>query len=56
VALEVEDCPTVTATLIDAGAEVVALPTRTPWHSVNARLGAPAGLALTIFNEEPAAP
>lgn len=51
VAFEVDDCPTVTATLADAGADVVAPPTRTPWDSLNARLTAPAGLQLTIFAE-----
>jgi predicted enzyme related to lactoylglutathione lyase len=53
VALEVQDCPTVTSALIDAGADVIAPPTRTPWASLNARLAAPAGLQLTIFSEHP---
>jgi len=51
VAFEVEDSPTVTASLASAGAEVIAEPTRTPWNSLNARLAAPAGLQLTIFAE-----
>ncbi len=51
VAFEVEDSPAVTADLTDAGAEVIAPPTRTPWDSVNARLAAPAGLQLTVFAE-----
>jgi lactoylglutathione lyase len=51
VAFEVDDCPAVTATLTDAGAQLVAEPTRTPWNSLNARLEGPAGLQLTIFAE-----
>jgi len=51
VAFEVADSPAVTARLADAGAEVVAPPTRTPWDSLNARLAAPGGLQLTIFAE-----
>jgi catechol 2,3-dioxygenase-like lactoylglutathione lyase family enzyme len=51
VAFEVTDTATVTATLTDGGAEVIAPPTRTPWNSLNARLAAPAGLQLTIFAE-----
>src|SRR5215212_8359653 len=51
VAFEVEDCDAVTARLAGAGAEVLAAPTRTPWHSRNARLAAPAGLQVTIFAE-----
>jgi catechol 2,3-dioxygenase-like lactoylglutathione lyase family enzyme len=52
VAFEVEDTAQVTATLADAGAEIIAPPTRTPWNSLNARLTAPANLQLTIFAEE----
>jgi GNAT superfamily N-acetyltransferase/predicted enzyme related to lactoylglutathione lyase len=50
-ALEVDDSAALTRTLEDAGAEVVAEPTRTPWSSLNARLEAPAGLQLTLFTE-----
>ena len=50
-ALEVDDAAALTRTLEDAGAEVVAEPTRTPWSSLNARLEAPAGLQLTLFTE-----
>jgi len=49
VALEVDDSAGTTARLAEAGAEVVAEPTRTPWNSLNARLDAPAGLQLTLF-------
>jgi hypothetical protein len=34
-----------------AGAQVIAAPTVTPWRSLNARLDAPAGLQLTLFEE-----
>jgi predicted enzyme related to lactoylglutathione lyase len=51
IAFEVEDSAAATRRLADAGAEVVAQPTRTPWNSLNARLEAPAGLQLTLFQE-----
>ncbi|MET9232638.1 VOC family protein [Lentzea sp. NPDC003310] len=51
VAFEVEDSEGTTRRLEAAGAEVVAEPTRTPWNSLNARLQAPAGLQLTLFQE-----
>ena len=51
VAFKVDDSPAVTATLAEAGATVVAEPTRTPWNSLNARLEGPAGLQLTLFSE-----
>jgi predicted enzyme related to lactoylglutathione lyase len=51
VAFEVEDSTAVTARLANAGARIIAAPTRTPWNSLNARLDAPAGLQLTIFAE-----
>jgi predicted enzyme related to lactoylglutathione lyase len=51
IAFEVEDSAAETARLAEAGAEVVAEPTRTPWNSLNARLEAPAGLQLTLFQE-----
>jgi lactoylglutathione lyase len=51
VAFEVDDSPAVTRALADAGATVIAEPTRTPWNSLNARLEAPAGLQLTLFQE-----
>ncbi len=50
-AFQVEDAESVTDRLIDAGAELVATPTETPWRSLNARLEAPAGLQITIFQE-----
>ena len=51
VAFEVHDSAAVTRSLEAAGAEVIAEPTRTPWNSLNARLAAPAGLQLTLFQE-----
>jgi catechol 2,3-dioxygenase-like lactoylglutathione lyase family enzyme len=51
VAFEVGDTGARTAQLADAGAEVIAEPTRTPWNSLNSRLRAPDGLQLTLFQE-----
>jgi len=50
-AFQVEDADGVTRELRDAGATVIAEPTRTPWDSLNARLDAPAGLQITVFQE-----
>ncbi|MFC8616815.1 VOC family protein [Micromonospora purpureochromogenes] len=51
VAFEVDDAPAATARLVAAGATEIAPPTVTPWHSLNSRLHAPAGLQLTLFQE-----
>ena len=51
VAFEVEDTAERTQRLVDGGAELVAPPTETPWRSLNARLEAPAGLQITLFQE-----
>jgi predicted enzyme related to lactoylglutathione lyase len=51
VALEVDDAAASTAEAIAAGATELAPPTRTPWRSLNARLEAPAGLQITLFQE-----
>jgi predicted enzyme related to lactoylglutathione lyase len=51
VALEVDDAEQVTAEAVAAGAELIAPPTETPWRSRNARLAAPAGVQLTLFQE-----
>jgi lactoylglutathione lyase len=53
VALEVDDTPTATRRPSDAGAQILAEPTVTPWHSLNVRLQAPDGLQLTLFAELP---
>lgn len=51
VAFEVGDSESATRELADAGATVLAEPTRTPWNSLNSRLEGPAGLQLTLFEE-----
>lgn len=51
VAFEVDDVTTTTRQLVDAGAELVAEPTQTPWNSLNSRLEAPADLQITVFQE-----
>jgi lactoylglutathione lyase len=53
VALEVGDTSAATRRLCDAGAQVLAEPTMTPWRSLNARLQAPDGLQLTLFADLP---
>jgi predicted enzyme related to lactoylglutathione lyase len=50
-AFEVTDSAEATERLVGAGATLVAPPTRTPWRSLNARLDAPAGLQITLFQE-----
>jgi catechol 2,3-dioxygenase-like lactoylglutathione lyase family enzyme len=51
VALEVDDSRAMTAAAVEAGAELVAEPTETPWQSLNSRLEGPGGLQLTLFEE-----
>jgi lactoylglutathione lyase len=51
VAFEVADSPAMTERLAQAGAQVIAEPTRTPWQSLNSRLEAPGPLQLTLFTE-----
>ena len=51
VAFEVADSATTTRDLVEAGAELIAEPVETPWRSLNARLAAPAGLQITLFQE-----
>ncbi len=51
VAFEVDDATAMTQTLAEAGATVIAEPTRTPWNSLNARLETPGGIQLTLFTE-----
>ena len=53
VAFEVSDVADVTDDLVEAGAELIAPPTLTPWESLNARLAAPAGIQVTLFEELP---
>jgi predicted enzyme related to lactoylglutathione lyase len=51
VAFEVPDAREATRRLTGGGAGLIAEPTRTPWNSLNARLSAPDGLQLTLFEE-----
>lgn len=51
VAFEVDDARQTADRLAEAGATEVAPPTVTPWNSLNARLDAPAGLHITVFQE-----
>ncbi|UBU08749.1 VOC family protein [Nonomuraea gerenzanensis] len=51
VAFEVDDARGTAERLVSAGAAEVAPPTVTPWESLNARLDAPAGLHITVFQE-----
>jgi L-amino acid N-acyltransferase YncA/predicted enzyme related to lactoylglutathione lyase len=51
VAFEVADARAATDAAVAAGATEVAAPVETPWRSLNARLDAPAGLQITLFQE-----
>ena len=51
VALEVDDARAAAEAAVSGGATLVAGPTETPWRSLNARIEAPAGLQLTLFEE-----
>ena len=51
VAFEVQDVEDRTVRLVQAGAELVAEPTETPWRSLNSRLRGPGELQLTLFPE-----
>jgi GNAT superfamily N-acetyltransferase/predicted enzyme related to lactoylglutathione lyase len=55
-AFEVDDVVGVTRALVAAGATEVAAPRPTPFGSVNARLEAPAGLQITLFERDKPAP
>ena len=55
-AFEVADAREATARLEQAGATLIAEPVRTPWNSLNSRLGGPGGLQLTLFEELEASP
>jgi catechol 2,3-dioxygenase-like lactoylglutathione lyase family enzyme len=50
-AFEVADTRAVTDALVNAGAELIARPTETPWRSLNSRLSGAGGIQLTIFQE-----
>lgn len=51
VAFEVDDSAASTDDLVSAGAALIASPRETPWRSLNARLLAPDGTQLTLFQE-----
>ena len=51
VAFEVTDAEGVTRQLVAGGATLVAGPVETPWRSSNARLDAPGGMQITVFEE-----
>ena len=51
VAFQVPDAAAATERLVEGGATLVAPPVETPWRSLNARLEAPAGLQLTLFEQ-----
>jgi predicted enzyme related to lactoylglutathione lyase len=51
IALQVADATSTTRRLADAGAEIIAQAVHTPWNSLNARLTAPDGTQLTLFEE-----
>jgi lactoylglutathione lyase len=51
VAFEVPDADAAAARLADGGAQLVAAPVETPWRSLNARLEAPGGMQVTVFEE-----
>ena len=52
VAFQVTDAAAATDRLTAGGATLLAAPTPTPWKSLNARLDAPGGLQLTLFQNE----
>lgn len=51
VAFQVPDAHEATDRLLAGGATLIAAPVETPWKSLNARLEAPAGLQLTLFEQ-----
>jgi hypothetical protein len=51
VAFEVPDAEAAARRLADGGADLVAAPVETPWRSLNARLEAPGGMQVTVFEE-----
>ncbi len=50
-AFEVVDVDEATGAAVGGGAELIAAPVRTPWNSRNARLAAPGGVQITLFEE-----
>jgi catechol 2,3-dioxygenase-like lactoylglutathione lyase family enzyme len=52
-ALEVTDAHQTSGAAVAGGAVPIAPPTQTPWGSLNARLDAPGGIHLTLFQTLP---
>jgi methylmalonyl-CoA/ethylmalonyl-CoA epimerase len=52
IAVEVTDSREVAATLIAAGADLVADAVMTPWGDLNARVRTPDGMQLTLFSPQ----
>lgn len=50
-AFEVDDARAVSQVLVEGGANLLAEARETPWQSLNARLDAPAGMQITLFQE-----
>lgn len=50
-AFEVDDTGAVSQDLVEGGANLLAKARETPWRSLNARLDAPAGMQITLFQE-----
>jgi catechol 2,3-dioxygenase-like lactoylglutathione lyase family enzyme len=50
-AFEVDDAQTISEELVEGGAKLLAEARETPWRSLNARLDAPAGMQITLFQE-----
>jgi catechol 2,3-dioxygenase-like lactoylglutathione lyase family enzyme len=50
-AFEVDDTRAVSLDLVEGGANLLAEARETPWRSLNARLDAPAGMQITLFQE-----
>jgi hypothetical protein len=51
IAFDVAEVDTATTRLIDAGAEPIAPPTKTPCRSLNAPVDGPETIRLTLFQE-----
>ncbi len=50
-AFEVDDASGSSEKLVEGGAKLLAEARETPWRSLNARLDAPAGMQITLFQE-----
>jgi catechol 2,3-dioxygenase-like lactoylglutathione lyase family enzyme len=49
VAFEVDDSAAAALRIVQAGAELLADPVKTPWNDLNARVRTPDGMQLTLF-------